>query len=196
MLRIKDPFRQRTFRVPGGIVIPVHGMLRCMGLIYYLPPTSWLRFSAWLNFGFLIYTCYGSLRSKLTGKSAEKDPNLLMVKTAYNGAWLRIFGTVLLFIARLADMRRLGLSYTSTLLTNSWWLTIPILPNVLILCPAILSRALRAKKPPLAEKQIRYANMASPSLRRFSYHRYSISSWSGYFRQSIFFRLNYPVEVL
>jgi APA family basic amino acid/polyamine antiporter len=132
VLGIKDPFRQRAFRVPGGIATPVFGTLGCTGLIYYLPPTSWLRFSAWLNFGFFIYTCCESLRSKLTGKSAETDPNLLMVKTTYNGVWLGIFGTVLLLIARLADIRRLGLSYKTTLLTNSWWLTIPILLSVLI----------------------------------------------------------------
>jgi amino acid transporter len=161
MLRVKDPSRKRTFRVPGGIAIPILGIIGCIGLVYYLPPASWLRFAAWLDFGILIYVCYGSLRSKLTGKSAETDHNLLMVKTAYNGAWLGIFGTALLFMARIADIKRVGLdNYTSTLFINSWWLTIPVLLNVLILCPTILSRALRAKTSPLAGKQNRYANLA------------------------------------
>ena len=161
ILRIKDPFRQRGFRVPGGIAIPVLGMIGSIGLIYYLPPTSWLRFAAWLNFGFLIYVCYGSLRSKLTGKSAETDHNALMIKTAFNGAWLGFFGTALLFLARFADIKRTGLgTNTSALVMNSWWLTIPVLLNVVILCPTILLRALRIKTSPLPGKEIRYATLA------------------------------------
>jgi amino acid transporter len=161
MLRVKDPSRKRTFRVPGGIAIPILGIIGCIGLIYYLPSASWLRFAAWLNFGFLIYLFYGSLRSKLTGKSAETDHNLLMVKTTYNGVWLGIFGTALLFMARIADIKRLGLdNYTSTLFINSWWLTIPIFLNVLILYPTTLSRALRARKSSLGTKRIIHADLA------------------------------------
>jgi APA family basic amino acid/polyamine antiporter len=160
VMRVKHPFRKRIFRVPGGIAIPILGILGCMGLIFYLPPPSWLRFAAWLNFGFLIYTCYGSLRSKLTGKSAETDHQTLMIKTAYNGAWLGILGTALLFIARLGDIKHVGSNYATSLLTNSWWLTIPIFLNILILCPTTLSRALRARKSSLGTKRIIHADLA------------------------------------
>src|SRR3954452_20803956 len=45
VLRIKDPHRERTFRVPfGPYLIPILGALSCMGLAYYLPPSSWWRF--------------------------------------------------------------------------------------------------------------------------------------------------------
>ena len=68
VLRIKDPSRPRPFRVPGGLIIPILGIISCLYLIYFLPPTSWLRFAAWLNLGFVIYVGYGSVHSRLTGR--------------------------------------------------------------------------------------------------------------------------------
>src|SRR3984957_4672740 len=42
VLRYKDPNRVRPFRVPlGPILLPGLGLLSCVGLIAYLPPTSW-----------------------------------------------------------------------------------------------------------------------------------------------------------
>src|SRR5215831_8112412 len=49
-------------------IFPVLGICSCLYLIYYLPPTSWLRFAAWLNFGFVIYAGYGAVHSRLTGR--------------------------------------------------------------------------------------------------------------------------------
>src|SRR5437762_1421450 len=41
ILRIKDPDRERSFRVPGGaFFLPILGALSCLGLAYYLPPRS------------------------------------------------------------------------------------------------------------------------------------------------------------
>src|SRR4030095_16994013 len=75
VLRVKEPARQRPFRVPGGTVIPILGIVSCLYLIYYLPPTSWLRFAAWLNFGFVIYVGYGSSRNDPTGPPrGQKTP--------------------------------------------------------------------------------------------------------------------------
>src|SRR4029077_3930930 len=68
VLRVKDPDRPRPFRVPFGLVILVFGIVSCLYLIFFLPPTSWLRFAAWLKFGFVIYVVYGAVNSRLTGR--------------------------------------------------------------------------------------------------------------------------------
>jgi len=66
ILRFKDPSRARPFRVPfGPILIPALGALSCVGLIAYLPPTSWLRFFLWLLVGLGVYFSYGFRHSSL-----------------------------------------------------------------------------------------------------------------------------------
>jgi APA family basic amino acid/polyamine antiporter len=66
ILRVKDPSRPRPFRVPfGPYVVPVLGVISCAGLIYYLPPSSWLRFFGWLLVGAVIYLAYGHRHSRL-----------------------------------------------------------------------------------------------------------------------------------
>lgn len=161
VLRIRDPNRERPFRVPGGMIVPILGVIGCIGLIYYLPPTSWLRFAVWLNFGFLIYVGYGSLRSKLTGRSVAKNSGIHGVQTAYTGAWLGVFGTLLVAISQIADIIRLGSGVSSgRLFVNSWWLTIPVFLNMIILCPTIIFRVLGAKKTLLPKKEENRASLA------------------------------------
>jgi APA family basic amino acid/polyamine antiporter len=66
ILRFRDPDRARPFRVPfGPILVPAVGALTSLGLMFYLPPTSWLRFFLWLGVGLAIYFCYGFWRSRL-----------------------------------------------------------------------------------------------------------------------------------
>ena len=66
ILRIKDPNRERPFRVPfGPYLLPILGALSCIGLAYYLPPKSWWRFIGWLAIGLIIYFLYGYRNSRL-----------------------------------------------------------------------------------------------------------------------------------
>jgi APA family basic amino acid/polyamine antiporter len=66
VLRFKDPTRERPFRVPfGPVLLPVLGIVSCLGLIYYLPPSSWWRFVGWLGVGLVIYLLYGYRHSRL-----------------------------------------------------------------------------------------------------------------------------------
>jgi amino acid transporter len=152
VLRIKEPEQRGIFRVPGGIVIPVLGALSCLGLIYYLPPTSWLRFVAWLNVGLVIYVCYGSVHSKLAALNAA-DRHLYHAHIAHAGAWLALMGTLALFLTRLADLTRLGVSRYNGLFENSYWLTIPLAINGWILCPFLLKRIWEIKKETLPSKK-------------------------------------------
>jgi len=66
ILRIKDPNRERTFRVPfGPFLLPILGAISCIGLAYYLPPSSWWRFIKWFLAGMVVYGLYGYRHSRL-----------------------------------------------------------------------------------------------------------------------------------
>ncbi len=158
VLRVKDPSRPRPFRVPGGLIIPILGIVSCLYLIYYLPPTSWLRFAAWLNLGFVIYVGYGSVHSRLTGRHTSEHPAEHAAETAYTGAWLGVIGTALLFFMRgfdlwleaLKNTERTGSAFGEIMklgpwLDLSWFLVIPLALNVFVLCPIVFKRAMAAR---------------------------------------------------
>src|SRR5207237_1995148 len=76
ILRVKDPHRERPFRVPGGpiiggFVIPTMGVITCLGLAYYLPPKSWMRFIIWLAIGLVFYVVYVYRNSRLRRRATE-----------------------------------------------------------------------------------------------------------------------------
>jgi APA family basic amino acid/polyamine antiporter len=71
VLRFKDPKRARPFRVPfGPVLLPGLGLVSCVGLIAYLPGTSWLRFFLWLVAGLVVYFAYGYRHSRLRAATA------------------------------------------------------------------------------------------------------------------------------
>lgn len=156
ILRVREPERKRPFRVPGGIVLPILGIIGCLYLIRYLPTTSWSRFVAWLNIGFVIYMVYGSVKSRLTGRDIAANPGAHDAITAFNGAWLAVIGIILLVLTH----------SLSTLLGNEpdlLWVSVPLVMNVVLLCPAIVLRAARAKrvaKPSLDGAELQRAHTA------------------------------------
>jgi APA family basic amino acid/polyamine antiporter len=69
ILRYKEPDRTRPFRVPfGAWPLPLMGAVSCLFLMYYLPPTSWWRFVAWLLLGLAVYLSYSYSRSEIGKK--------------------------------------------------------------------------------------------------------------------------------
>ncbi|HEY6328571.1 MAG TPA: amino acid permease [Blastocatellia bacterium] len=169
-----------VFTISRNHIFPVLGVLSCLYLIYYLPPTSWLRFAAWLNLGFVIYVGYGAVHSRLTGRHEAQDSAAHNAHTALTGALLAVGGAGLLFFMRAFDVWTAGLSkYTdiegikrfSTALgdifasepwmTLSWFLVVPLAINALILCPIVITRALQASKSPGARK---FANQTAASI--------------------------------
>ncbi len=157
ILRVKEPDRARPFKVPGGLLIPILGIISCLYLIYYLPPTSWLRFAAWLNFGFVIYVAYGSVHSRLSGRKTSDHPAAHNAQTAYSGAWLGVIGTLLLVFMRGFDLWLEGLKadsgsgWSNMLRTDAWlekslFMILPLALNALVLCPIVIRRALTAKQ--------------------------------------------------
>jgi basic amino acid/polyamine antiporter, APA family len=57
------------FRVPfGPFLLPILGAVSCVGLMVYLPPTSWWRFASWLVLGMAVYSGYGYCHSTVGSK--------------------------------------------------------------------------------------------------------------------------------
>jgi APA family basic amino acid/polyamine antiporter len=221
VLRVKEPARERPFRVPGGwtwtvlmyvlfavgvglawnfawlsstaavitlvvaavlfalsrnYVFPILGIVGCIYLVYYLPATSWLRFTAWLNFGFIVYFAYGSVHSRLTGRHQTDKPAEHDAQTSYSGAWLGLIGTVLLFVmhgltlwlaamANYADLDRTARArsafsdvwHLDAWLEREWFLLVPLALNALVLFPIIIQRAARARQSGIGQQLKRRA---------------------------------------
>ena len=69
VLRLRRPEARRPFRVPGGHVIPVLGVLACVYLMVSLSVMTWVRFLGWLDIGMVIYWFYGRTHSPLVNKT-------------------------------------------------------------------------------------------------------------------------------
>jgi APA family basic amino acid/polyamine antiporter len=85
-------------------IIPALGIASCLYLVYFLPPTSWLRFAAWLNVGFVIFIGYGTLHSRLTGRAQTTQPEEHAATTAWAGLWLAVLGVGMLLFMRWLDL--------------------------------------------------------------------------------------------
>jgi APA family basic amino acid/polyamine antiporter len=77
ILRVREPNRERSFRVPGGaFLLPTLGVISCLVLAVYLPPKSWMRFVGWLAVGLVIYFTYGVRNSRLHRGPGPRPPAL------------------------------------------------------------------------------------------------------------------------
>ena len=93
VLRITRPDAHRPFRVPGGFVIPVLGVISCLYLMVSLSVMTWVRLLVWLDLGMLIYWFYGRIHSPLANKAEAA------ARTAGEslGNTLKMLGYLLLF---------------------------------------------------------------------------------------------------
>jgi basic amino acid/polyamine antiporter, APA family len=73
VLRVREPDRRRSFKTPGGILVPLLSIFFCCLLMAGLPVITWLRFFGWLVIGLGIYFFYSRKRSEFcpVGKPAE-----------------------------------------------------------------------------------------------------------------------------
>lgn len=65
ILRVKEPHKHRSFKVPLNPVIPLLGVAACVFLMTGLPTITWIRFVVWLLLGFGVYFTYGIRHSLL-----------------------------------------------------------------------------------------------------------------------------------
>ena len=68
ILRIKEPHRHRTFKVPFSPLFPLLGVASCVFLMTALPGITWIRFVVWLIVGLVVYFTY-SLHHSLLHKA-------------------------------------------------------------------------------------------------------------------------------
>jgi hypothetical protein len=102
VLRVKRPDARRPFKVAGGPIIPILGVLSCVTLMFTLSVMTWVRFLLWLDIGMLIYWFYGRTHSSLADKAerAARTPlesfaNLLIVLgglVTFNGFAMTVLG--------------------------------------------------------------------------------------------------------
>jgi basic amino acid/polyamine antiporter, APA family len=64
VLRYRRPDLARPFRTPWVPLVPILGMISCLGLMLTLPQATWLRLIIWMLIGFVIYFFYGRANSK------------------------------------------------------------------------------------------------------------------------------------
>ena len=93
MLRRQRPDAHRPFKVPGGYVIPVLGVVSCVYLMVNLTVMTWVRFLVWLDLGMIIYWFYGRTHSQL----ADKAEAAARSAVENLGNFLKMAGYMLLF---------------------------------------------------------------------------------------------------
>jgi len=64
-LRIKDPQRERPFKVPFVWVVAPLGAAACLYVMWWLPTNAWIRFGVWMVVGIVLYFAYGFRHSRL-----------------------------------------------------------------------------------------------------------------------------------
>jgi APA family basic amino acid/polyamine antiporter len=68
----------RAFRVPFVPLIPILGVLVCLGMMVFLPFDTWIRLIVWMLVGLDIYAAYGIKRSSLSdGKYDSKGQKIV-----------------------------------------------------------------------------------------------------------------------
>ena len=72
ILRRKRPDLDRPFRTPLVPLVPILGVLACVGLMATLPGDTWLRLLVWLLIGLVIYFTYSRHHSVMARIAAGK----------------------------------------------------------------------------------------------------------------------------
>ncbi len=153
-----------VFVLARNHIFPVLGIISCLYLIYYLPPTSWLRFAAW-QFGFVIYAGYGvsipsarARRQRGTGRPRRlHGAHRRHPRTGGDGAAAGDPGLDIVLVAFQAIRGPEGMGAVSrghaghiqsldAWLQSSWFLTAPLVLNTFVLGPLSLRRAWRARQ--------------------------------------------------
>lgn len=67
VMRSKMKDAPRGFRVPFVPLIPILGVLVCLGMMVFLPFDTWIRLIVWMLIGLDVYLGYGMKKSRLNG---------------------------------------------------------------------------------------------------------------------------------
>lgn len=65
IVRKTMPHVPRSFKTPFVPVVPILGIITCLGMMVFLPADTWIRLVIWMLLGLDIYVVYGIKHSKL-----------------------------------------------------------------------------------------------------------------------------------
>ena len=65
VLRVRSPEMHRPFKVAFVPLVPILGIISCVGLMLSLPGDTWKRLIIWMLIGLVIYFLYSRTHSKL-----------------------------------------------------------------------------------------------------------------------------------
>ncbi|HEX3487038.1 MAG TPA: amino acid permease, partial [Micropepsaceae bacterium] len=73
VLRVTRPEMHRPFRAPGGVIIPLLGVVACGALLSFLPPATLIRFALYLGIGVAVYFFYAARHSHAAAVADAPD---------------------------------------------------------------------------------------------------------------------------
>jgi len=73
VLRLTKPDMPRPFKAPGGIVLPILGVLSCTALMIWLPLVALMRFVLWIALGVAVYFGYAARHSRAAAAQASDE---------------------------------------------------------------------------------------------------------------------------
>ncbi len=80
VMRSKMKDAPRAFRVPFVPLVPLLGILVCLGMMVFLPFDTWIRLIVWMLIGLDIYIVYGVKKSQLNrGKLHRRDQKIISI---------------------------------------------------------------------------------------------------------------------
>ncbi len=65
VMRVKMPEAKRGFKTPLVPLVPILGIIICLGMMAFLPADTWLRLIVWMALGLVIYFVYSKKNSFL-----------------------------------------------------------------------------------------------------------------------------------
>ena len=97
-MRKTQPDAPRAFRTPLVPLIPVLGIVVCLGMMVFLPFDTWIRLVCWMMIGLDVYLFRG-IKNSFLGKqnNTNQDPKNYTV-TAISGAALTLILVVLAYL--------------------------------------------------------------------------------------------------
>jgi APA family basic amino acid/polyamine antiporter len=71
VLRQRSPELPRPFRTPFSPLVPLIGILSCVGLLFTLPLAAWIRLLVWMAIGLMVYWMYSRHHSVAGGAISD-----------------------------------------------------------------------------------------------------------------------------
>jgi APA family basic amino acid/polyamine antiporter len=69
VMRVNMPNAPRGFKTPLVPLVPILGMIICLGMMAFLPLDTWVRLLVWMAIGIVIYFVYSKKHSLLRKRS-------------------------------------------------------------------------------------------------------------------------------